>query len=520
MLAWLEHSPFSVWAKGDSLWGWPALLTVHVLGTALIIGLIVIIHLRLLGLFDTIAYTSLKRLFPALWVGFVVQLLTGVALWVTKATLYTIDVAFVLKVVLVVAGFVLTLVLYRAVTQKAVSWAADTAAVPRRFAFVAPSLLVWCAVVILSRLTAFLGALPGAPVVAFAPPPVPQHLDQLSGERKAAQEAREREAQEAREKEAQEAREREAQEAREREARLVIQAPQRLGQLKSERKEVREGDRTIIREANRTIIQEGGHQFIRHDPVDRFRLTAKEVTVEQRGNLTVTVALQPDGFRVVTEVDETGRLIRRIRRDDMGNEVILIDNSSGPSSSGIAGFVVQLPPPDIQITRELYIRDVAGATAADIAVTMTAPPVERIERRYSLDEILNSEPLRARMPRVDIDTVNFETGAWAIAPDQADRLAFVAQGILDALKQNPGEMFLVEGYTDATGNDVDNLSLSDRRAESVAVMLTSRFDVPAENLTTQGYGKQFLKVQTSGPERANRRVAVRRITPLLNGGQS
>jgi outer membrane protein OmpA-like peptidoglycan-associated protein len=48
-------------------------------------------------------------------------------------------------------------------------------------------------------------------------------------------------------------------------------------------------------------------------------------------------------------------------------------------------------------------------------------------------------------------------------------------------------------------------------------MLTNQFGVPAENLTTQGYGKQFLKIPTDGPERANRRVAVRRITPLLAG---
>ncbi len=36
MLAWLENSPFSVWAKG-SLWGSPTLLTIHALGTALVI---------------------------------------------------------------------------------------------------------------------------------------------------------------------------------------------------------------------------------------------------------------------------------------------------------------------------------------------------------------------------------------------------------------------------------------------------------------------------------------------------
>jgi outer membrane protein OmpA-like peptidoglycan-associated protein len=296
--------------------------------------------------------------------------------------------------------------------------------------------------------------------------------------------------------------------------------PQRLDQVRNERHETQEGNRTVIQEANRTIIREGSVQIIRHDPVDRFRFNAREVNVERRGNNTVTVVLRPDGMRIVTEVDESGRLLRRIRRDATGREVILIDNSFEPRGPGLAGFVVDLRPPVVRIAPEIYVRPVMGATLADISLTLMAPPVERIERRYSLDEILYNEPLRARMPRIDIDTVNFETASWEITADQADRLAFVAQGILNAIKKNPGEMFLVEGYTDAVGNDVDNLSLSDRRAESVAVMLTNSFSIPAENLTTQGYGKQFLKVPTDGPERANRRVAVRRITPLLNGGQS
>ena len=78
---------------------------------------------------------------------------------------------------------------------------------------------------------------------------------------------------------------------------------------------------------------------------------------------------------------------------------------------------------------------------------------------------------------------------------------------------------LIEGYTDTVGSDVDNLSLSDRRAESVAIALTQQFNVPPENLSSQGYGEQFLKVQVDGPERANRRVAVRRVTPLITGEQ-
>jgi hypothetical protein len=31
----------------------------------------------------------------------------------------------------------------------------------------------------------------------------------------------------------------------------------------------------------------------------------------------------------------------------------------------------------------------------------------------------------------------------------------------------------------------------------------------------QGYGEEFLKIQTLGDERANRRVTVRNITPIL-----
>jgi len=293
--------------------------------------------------------------------------------------------------------------------------------------------------------------------------------------------------------------------------------PQNIDQLRNERHQTQEGNRIVIQEANRTIIREGGHDIIRHNEADRFRFNAREVNVERRGNNTVTVVLRPDGARIVTEVDESGRLLRRVRRDAVGREVILIDNSFEPRGPGYAGFFVELPPPVVRIPREVYVRETARATADDIFVTLMAPPVDRIERHYALDEIRYSEPLRARMPRVDIDTVNFETGSWEISPDQAERLAFVAQGISRAVQRNPREVFLIEGYTDAVGNDVDNLSLSDRRAESVAVMLTNQFSVPAENLTTQGYGKQFLKIPNDGPERANRRVAVRRITPLLVG---
>ena len=94
-----------------------------------------------------------------------------------------------------------------------------------------------------------------------------------------------------------------------------------------------------------------------------------------------------------------------------------------------------------------------------------APPVERIERRYSLDEIRYSPTVRQRMPSIDLDTINFELGSWEIPPDQAAKLQAIADGLNRAIQENPRAVFLIEGHTDAVGNDVDNLSLSDRRAE-------------------------------------------------------
>jgi hypothetical protein len=159
VLAWSESSPFSAWVRGDSLWGWPFIVTLHTLGTAVVIGFIFIITLRLLGLFRMIPYTSLNRLFPLLWVAFVLQFITGFMLWMTKPTRYVADGAFLLKLVFVIVGFVLTLYLYGAMKREASSWEAAGAVSSDGVKFVAPTLLVWCAVLVAARMTALLGSI-------------------------------------------------------------------------------------------------------------------------------------------------------------------------------------------------------------------------------------------------------------------------------------------------------------------------------------------------------------------------
>ena len=293
----------------------------------------------------------------------------------------------------------------------------------------------------------------------------------------------------------------------------------RLDDIRRGRTQTQErGGRTVIQESGRTIVREGGRSTIRYDETERLRASARDVSVQQRGRETVTTVVRPDGSRVVTVVGDDQRLLRRSRLDGGGREVIIIDNTRRPISS-VRPFV-RLAPPRHAIPRSRYIVAAAMATAPLFLETLQAPPVERIERPYGLDEVRYNVGVRDRMRRIDVDTITFETGSWEVALDQAAALEGIAGAMRRVIERNPAEVFLVEGHTDAVGPDIDNLSLSDRRAESVAVVLTDRFDVPAENLTTQGYGEEFLKIKTVSASRENRRVAIRRITPLLSGADA
>jgi outer membrane protein OmpA-like peptidoglycan-associated protein len=286
----------------------------------------------------------------------------------------------------------------------------------------------------------------------------------------------------------------------------------KLDQVRQERHEVKRGNETIIQEPGRTIVRNGNRTIIRHNETDRFRFTGSNVRTERRGNDRVTIVSRPGGVQIVNVVDDDGRLIRRSRREN-GRDIVIIDNSRVRDDR----VFLDIEEPVVRIPRDRYIVDAGAVGAAVVYQTLIAPPVQPIERAYSLDEIRYNQPLRAYMPSVDLNTINFETGSWEVLPDQASRLAGIADGMNRAIEANPKTVFLIEGHTDAVGNDVDNLSLSDRRAESVATVLTEQFKVPPENLTTQGYGEQYPKVKTDGPSRENRRVTVRNITPLLDG---
>jgi hypothetical protein len=102
-LSWLESTGYVRWMLG-SLVAYPFMLTVHALGLALTVGVLLALDLRLLGLYRAIPLTSLDRLLRIAWVGIALNAFTGVSIFMTEATRYITNVPFILKMVFVVLG--------------------------------------------------------------------------------------------------------------------------------------------------------------------------------------------------------------------------------------------------------------------------------------------------------------------------------------------------------------------------------------------------------------------------------
>lgn len=83
------------------------------------------------------------------------------------------------------------------------------------------------------------------------------------------------------------------------------------------------------------------------------------------------------------------------------------------------------------------------------------------------------------------------------------------QSLADFLAQNPERKIRVEGFTDSTGDDAFNQTLSEHRAQAVARGL-EHLGIDAQRITVMGYGKQFPVADNGSAQsrQLNRRVEV------------
>ncbi len=267
------------------------------------------------------------------------------------------------------------------------------------------------------------------------------------------------------------------------------------------------GSRVASNSGDRVIIErpDGSYRVLKDDDA-LLRRPGSTLRTESFGDgSTRTVVLRDDGSEVITVRDASGRVLRRSVIDPFGTETQLFDDTRTYAPVDIT----TLP------RREARMDLMGSADPESLRLALALAEQQDLGRAFSLQQVREIVDVRELAPEITLDAITFQTASSVVRPEMAVRLREVGLLMRDMIAENPREMFLVEGHTDAVGGAAYNLALSDRRAESVALALTEYFEVPPENLVVQGYGKAHLKVQTQAAEEANRRVAVRRITPLL-----
>jgi len=137
--------------ESPSVWAFPTILTLHTTGMGILVGASWLLDLRLLGFSRNTPLSSYRWVFPAIYFGLIINLVTGVFLFIKNATTWGTALPFGVKMLLVVTSVVLLLPLRKYVDQ---GEASDVGGNARLLAIA--SILAWTGAVTAGRLLAYL----------------------------------------------------------------------------------------------------------------------------------------------------------------------------------------------------------------------------------------------------------------------------------------------------------------------------------------------------------------------------
>ena len=136
-------------------WAWPTMETLHFIGLVMLMGVVLIVNLRMLGVAKNVSFASIHRLLPWGVLGFLINVLTGIVFFITVPDQYTQNIALEYKMaVTMIAG---ANVLYFTVFDEAWAVGAGNDA-PARAKFMASlTILLWIGIIWLGRMMPFIG---------------------------------------------------------------------------------------------------------------------------------------------------------------------------------------------------------------------------------------------------------------------------------------------------------------------------------------------------------------------------
>ena len=153
MLEWIETTQLGLWLReSPSVWAFPTVLTLHTVGLAVLIGASWVLDLRLLGVGRQVPLTAFRWVFPTIAAGLIVNLVTGVLLFIKNAATWGVALPFFIKMALVVAS-VATLLPIRSLVLRSGDQQREMGGNARMLAVA--SILAWAAAVTAGRLLAY-----------------------------------------------------------------------------------------------------------------------------------------------------------------------------------------------------------------------------------------------------------------------------------------------------------------------------------------------------------------------------
>ncbi len=148
-LIWLEDSPIGAWVA-ISPWGYPIVLATHAVGMAMLVGVALMFSFRALGVATGVPVTSLGVFMRLAQAGFVLNFLSGIALFLGAATEMWPSWPFRIKIILILIGLALTTHLARV----CINGAGNVTNSHRTVA--AAAVLAWVGALIAGRLIAYI----------------------------------------------------------------------------------------------------------------------------------------------------------------------------------------------------------------------------------------------------------------------------------------------------------------------------------------------------------------------------
>jgi hypothetical protein len=155
MLEAIQGSAFATWVReSPSIFGYTAILSLHAIGLATVVGVNSIVAISLLGGAPKVPLRPTLRFFPVMYAGFWINALSGLALLAANATGMLANAMFYIKMVFVALA-VVCLRLIRNIVFGSPA-ALDDGVLPARARTLAiASLACWTLAIISGRLTAY-----------------------------------------------------------------------------------------------------------------------------------------------------------------------------------------------------------------------------------------------------------------------------------------------------------------------------------------------------------------------------